>query len=62
MPLEERIVFGREQALRMIRGRFASSFALIGDDEYRAGLDRAERVLPGRIEVVMWLVVLTARR
>jgi hypothetical protein len=27
----------------MLRGRFASSFALIGDAEYQAGLAQAER-------------------
>ena len=36
----------REHALEMIRGRFASSFAHIGDAEYEAGLARAERELP----------------
>ena len=33
-------------ALEMLRGRFASSFALIGDAEYEAGLAQAERDMP----------------
>ena len=46
----------------MLRGRFASSFALMSDDEYRAGLERAERELPDRVESVLGLVIVTARR
>jgi hypothetical protein len=46
----------------MLRGRFASSFALMSDDEYRAGLERAERELPERVESVLGLVIITARR
>ena len=61
-PLEERKVYEREQALRMLRGRFASSFELMSDDEYRAGLERAECELPELIESVIGLVVITARR
>ena len=34
----------------MLRGRFASSFALMSDEEYRAGLDRAGRELPYKVE------------
>jgi ubiquinone/menaquinone biosynthesis C-methylase UbiE len=30
----ERTFYDRERALRMLRGRFASSFALMSDDEY----------------------------
>jgi ubiquinone/menaquinone biosynthesis C-methylase UbiE len=60
--LEERKVYERERALEMLRGRFASSFALMSDDEYRAGLERAEHELPERIESVIGLVVITARR
>src|SRR5918998_1821973 len=61
-PLEEREVYEREQALRMLRGRFASSFALMSDEEYRAGLDRAERELPEKVESVIEIAILSARR
>jgi ubiquinone/menaquinone biosynthesis C-methylase UbiE len=60
--IEEREVYERERAVGMLRGRFASSFALMSDDEYRSGLERAERELPERIESVIGLVVITARR
>ena len=59
---EEREVYERERALQMLRGRFASSFALMSDDEYRAGLERAERELPERVEAVLGLVIITAQR
>jgi hypothetical protein len=60
--LEEKKVYDRERALQMLRGRFASSFALMSADEYRAGLERAERELPDRVESVLGLVIVTARR
>jgi hypothetical protein len=42
-----------------IRGRYASTFELISDDEYRAGLDRAEKELPERIEYRSgWLIAI----
>jgi SAM-dependent methyltransferase len=40
----------REEALARVRGRHISTFQLLGDDEYRRGLERAERELPDRIE------------
>lgn len=33
---DESVSYGRDRALAMLRGRFASSFALIGDEEFRA--------------------------
>jgi len=62
VPLTERRIYDREPALRAIRGRFASSFALMGEEEYRAGLERAERELPMKVESVLELVIVTARR
>jgi SAM-dependent methyltransferase len=48
----------REYALERIRGRHISTFQLIGDDEYREGLERAERELPERVDYVLeWLLV-----
>ena len=44
--LSQRTSMTREHALERIRGRHISTFQLIGDDEYRAGLERAERELP----------------
>lgn len=60
--LEERRIYDREPALRAIRGRFASSFALMSEEEYRAGLERAERELPEKIKSVLEVVIVTARR
>ena len=62
VPFTERVVLSYERALRMLRGRFASSFALIGDDEYRSGLERAERELPERIESEIELAIVIAWR
>ena len=48
----------REEALARIRGRHISTFQLISDEEYEAGLECAERELPERIEYESrWLVV-----
>jgi SAM-dependent methyltransferase len=40
----------RGAALERIRGRHISTFDLLDEDEYRAGLDRAERELPERVD------------
>jgi ubiquinone/menaquinone biosynthesis C-methylase UbiE len=51
----------REQALEKVRGRHISTFDLLEEDEYRAGLARAERELPERVEVALeWLVAVAA--
>ena len=62
VPFRERRIYDRGPALRAIRGRFASSFALMSEEEYRAGLERAERELPEKIESVLELVMVSARR
>jgi len=47
----------RRQALERIRGRHISTFQLIADDEYEAGLARAEHELPKRIVYTQeWLI------
>ncbi len=52
----------RAQALEKIRGRHISTFQLIPDAEYRAGLERAERELPARVDYELrWLVVVAER-
>ena len=47
----------REDALERIRGKHISTFDLISDEEYEAGLARAERELPERVDYrVEWLL------
>ena len=47
----------RETALERIRGKHISTFDLITADEYEAGLVRAERELPERVDYrVEWLI------
>ena len=61
--LSQRTSMTREHALERIRGRHISTFQLIGDDEYRAGLERAERELPERVDYAQeWLLVAAERR
>lgn len=40
----------RAQALEKLRGRYISTLSLLPEDEYLAGLQRAERELPGTVE------------
>jgi ubiquinone/menaquinone biosynthesis C-methylase UbiE len=55
--LSQRASITREQALERIRGRHISTFQLIAADEYEAGLARAERELPERIDYAQeWLI------
>jgi ubiquinone/menaquinone biosynthesis C-methylase UbiE len=52
----------REHALERIRGRHISTFDLISEEEYAAGLARAERELPERVDYrVEWLVAVAVR-
>jgi hypothetical protein len=54
--------FPRQEALRRIRERLGSTFLLLPEDEYRAGLERAERELPDRVEYELTMVLVTAAR
>lgn len=54
--------FTREQTLERIRGKHISSFDLLTDDEYRAGLERAERELPDPIEYTLRSLLVVAVR
>jgi SAM-dependent methyltransferase len=55
---DQRTAISRADALERIRARHISTFQLIPDDEYAAGLGHAERELPERIEYEnRWLVV-----
>jgi SAM-dependent methyltransferase len=60
-PLRQRAAIDRKSALERIRGRHISTFDLIEDDEYRAGLERAERELPEQVEYALDWVVVVAR-
>ena len=51
----------RADALERIRGKHISTFDLISDEEYEAGLARAERQLPERVDYrVEWLVAVAS--
>ena len=53
----------REVALDRIRGKHISTFDLIEDEEYAAGLERAERELPERVDYrVEWLIAVAVRQ
>jgi len=53
----------REVALDRIRGKHISTFDLIEDEEYEAGLERAERELPERVDYrVEWLIAVAVRQ
>jgi SAM-dependent methyltransferase len=54
--------FSREESLAKLRGRHVSTFDLLGEDEYQAGLERAERELPARVEYTLELLVVRAER
>jgi ubiquinone/menaquinone biosynthesis C-methylase UbiE len=52
----------REDALERIRGKHISTFDLISDEEYEAGLARAERELSERVDYrVEWLLAVAVR-
>jgi SAM-dependent methyltransferase len=55
---EARKTISREDALAKIRGRHISTFQLIPQEEYAAGLERAEAELPDELQVTYgWLAV-----
>lgn len=52
----------REGALERIRGKHISTFDLLDDDEYAAGLERAERDLPEQVDYRLeWLLAAAVR-
>jgi ubiquinone/menaquinone biosynthesis C-methylase UbiE len=58
----QRAEITRQAALERIRGRYISTLELLSDDEYRSGLERAERELPDEIAYALeWLVVIAVR-
>jgi SAM-dependent methyltransferase len=59
VSLQQRSTATRAQLLDRIRGRHISTFDLIGETEYRAGLERAERELGETVETQFyWAVVI----
>ena len=60
VPIQRR--FSREHALERIRGRYASTFEHLSEEEYREGLARAERELPDPVEYLIELLVVIASR
>src|SRR3954454_1465966 len=60
--LSQRGSLTRAEALEKIRGRHISTFQLLDDDEYAAGLERAERELPARVDyAIEWLLAVGVR-
>ena len=57
VPLAQRASVGREQALERIRGRYISTLQMLGEEEYQAGLNRAEQKLPEQVDYALeWLI------
>jgi hypothetical protein len=55
--ISQRAAVSREAALERLRGRHISNFDLISEDEYRTGVERAERELPDQINYRQeWLI------
>jgi ubiquinone/menaquinone biosynthesis C-methylase UbiE len=60
--LSQRGAISRATALERIRGKHIATFDLISDEEYKAGLAKAERELPDRIEYrAEWLLATAVR-
>jgi ubiquinone/menaquinone biosynthesis C-methylase UbiE len=60
--LSQQAAITREAALERIRGRYISTLELLADEEYAAGLEKAEHELPGEIAYALeWLVVVAVR-
>jgi ubiquinone/menaquinone biosynthesis C-methylase UbiE len=62
LRLSQRGSLARADALERIRGKHISTFDLISDEEYEAGLAQAERELPQQVDYrVEWLVAVAVR-
>ena len=60
--LEQRVELSRETVLARVRGKHISTFQLISEDEYAAGLARVESELPASIASrTHWLVMSAVR-
>ena len=52
--------FTRDRALTMLRGRFASSFAVMTQEEYQAGVECAAREMPASFGATLPILIVTA--
>jgi SAM-dependent methyltransferase len=60
--LDQPVVLPREQALAKLRGRAFSTFDLLPQGEYEAGLERAEAELPDPLRYLHhWLIAVGSR-
>jgi SAM-dependent methyltransferase len=60
--LSQRAELTRDEGLIRVRGRHISTLDLLDDEEYEAGLARAERELPEHIEYALeWLIAIGDR-
>jgi ubiquinone/menaquinone biosynthesis C-methylase UbiE len=61
LRISQRGSLARDDALERIRGKHISTFDLISDEEYEAGLARAERELSERVDYrVEWLLAVAS--
>jgi SAM-dependent methyltransferase len=60
--LTQRVELSRAEAIERLRGRYISTLLLLPEDEYRAGLERAERELPAVVAYPLARTVLVASR
>lgn len=60
LPLSTSQTFSKEDALRKLRGRHVSTFALLDNDEYQAGVARAEQELPETITSTQDILFISA--
>jgi ubiquinone/menaquinone biosynthesis C-methylase UbiE len=62
MRVSQEAALDRDAALERIRERFISTLDMLSEEEYEAGLARAERELPERVEYrVEWLLAVASR-
>jgi SAM-dependent methyltransferase len=54
------LTYTRDRALELLRGRYASSFALLPEGELEAGIALAERTLPDVVESTLALALVVA--
>jgi ubiquinone/menaquinone biosynthesis C-methylase UbiE len=61
--ISQQATVSREVALERIRGRHIATFDLIGDDEFHAGVEKAERELPEKVDYRQeWLLAVAEVR
>jgi ubiquinone/menaquinone biosynthesis C-methylase UbiE len=60
LPFQVPRSFDREYAVERIRGRYASTFDLMGEEEYAEGLERAQHELPDTVQYVLEMLIVVA--